>query len=84
MSDDNIRSLSDKRIERLKSKGSYWGLLDEYEILRLKFYYEPEMSKREALRFIELCKYFMQNGHSESFKLSCKYMYDKFMAKCKI
>jgi len=79
---ENLTTLDAARIKRLKIKGNYYSLVDEFEQLRLKFNYEPsKMEKNEAIRFITLCKFFIESGHSESFKLHCKYIYEKYIGK---
>ncbi len=78
---ENLVSIDLARIKRLKMKGHYNSLVDEYEKLRLKFHYEKALLPVEVIRFITLCKFFMENGHSESFKLSCKYLYERYMGQ---
>ena len=78
---ENLVSIDLARIKRMKMRGHYYSLVDEYEKLRLKFHYEKEMDKVEVIRFITLCKFFMENGHSEAFKLSCKYLFEKYMGR---
>lgn len=78
----NLSEIDAARIKRLKVKGHYVTLIDEYEQLRLKFMYEPSaMRQQEAIRFVTLCKFFMENGHSDSFKLHCKYIYERYIGK---
>lgn len=76
---DNVFSLDDAKIQRLKEKGHLSSMLEEFEILRLKLLYDQEMSKQEATKLVTLTKYFMEHGPTEAFKLSCKFMYDKYM-----
>lgn len=79
---DNISELDAARIKRLKVKGHYITLIDEYEQLRIRFSYEPSsLDQKDAIRFVTLCKFFMENGHTESFKLHCKYIYQRYMGK---
>lgn len=75
---DNITNIDDARVRRLKERGHMSSLLEEYEKLRLKFFYDQNMDKIEAMRLVTLCKYFIENGPSESFRLSCKYFYEKY------
>lgn len=75
-----ISSIDDARLKRLHSKGQYFALLERFEVLRLKFVYEPEsLTKDEAINFVTLCKYFIQNGHSEPMRLSAHYIYKKYI-----
>lgn len=67
------------RINRIKKKANLMGLLEEFEMLRLKFFYDKLSDRREATRLVTLCKYFMDSGPTESFRLSCKLFYDKYM-----
>jgi len=76
---NKITHIDDMRIRKLREKGHIQSMIEEYEILRLKFLYEKSMTKQEAVRLVTLCKYFMDNGPSESFRYSCKLMYQKYM-----
>lgn len=78
---DNVLSLDNKRISRLVERGNIYGIIEEYEILRLKLIYDKEISKVEAIRLVTLCKYLMDNGPSEPFRLSCKYLYERYIKK---
>jgi hypothetical protein len=78
---DNITNIDVARIKRLKIKGHYWSLYDEFEKLRLKFFYEKTLTPQEAVRFITLLKYHKENGHSEAFKLNCEYLYKQYCEK---
>lgn len=75
---DNIVDMDDLRVKRLTNRGHYISLLEQFDLLRVKFMYD-QLSKQEALRFVTLCKYFMEHGHSESLKLTCKYIYKRYM-----
>jgi hypothetical protein len=77
---NNVVSIDDGRLKRLADKGHYGSLLERFDILRIKFVYD-DLQKEEAIQFITLCKYFIKNGHSESLRLSCSYMYEKYMRK---
>lgn len=81
MSDDTkkITFLDDKRVDHLTTKGHYLTMIEDFETLRLKLIYDDELSKKEAIRLVTLTKYFLRYGHSEAFKLSCKYLYERFM-----
>lgn len=76
---DNLINIDKAKIQRLKQRGHQTSMLEEFEILRLKLLYDQEMDKKEATRLVLLTKYFMENGPSEAFRLSCKLMYDKYM-----
>jgi hypothetical protein len=78
---NNLRSLDAARVKRLQMKGHMGMLIDDFEKLRLKFYYDKLTDKAEVLRFITLLKYFKENGPTEAFRLSCEYMYDRYCAK---
>ncbi len=67
------------RIKRLKKRANLIGLIEEFEMLRMKFFYDKLEDRREATRLVTLCKYFLENGPTESFRLSCKLFYDKYM-----
>ena len=75
---DNLANLDEKRIEQLAKKGHYFSMLEKFELLRLKFVYNDNMTKREALDFITLLKYFNKYGHSEALKYSCEQMLKKY------
>lgn len=77
--EDKITSIDSKRIDRLMERGHYISMAEEFEVLRLKLLYDDELDQREAIRLVTLCKYFMEYGHSEPFKLSAKYLYERFM-----
>lgn len=78
--EDNVTSLDKGRINRLKRKGHYFSMLERFDVLNVKFIYDS-LNKEEAITFITYCKYFMANGHSESFRLRCFYIYKKYMEK---
>lgn len=75
---ENVANLDDARIRRLQFKGNYFGILEEFEKLRLKFFYD-KLDKEEAINFITYCKYVMENGHSETTRLSAYYLYKKYI-----
>jgi len=72
------------RVKRMKVRGHMMTMLDEYECLRLKFFYDKLHDRQEATRFVTLTKYFMENGPTEAMRLSCKLMYEKYMEKQKL
>lgn len=76
---ENVVNIDEAKIRRLRERGHTGMLLEEYEKLRLKFFYDQAINKDEAKRLVLLCKYFMQYGPTESFRLSCQYMYEKYM-----
>lgn len=75
----NVISLDDKRVERLTQRGHYFTMLEKFELLRLKFVYNDEMTKQEALSFITMCKYFAKYGHSEPFRYSCEQILKRYI-----
>jgi hypothetical protein len=75
---NNVISIDEGRIKRLADKGHYLSILEKFDILRIKFLYN-DLQKEEAIQFVTLCKYFKKHGHSESLKLSCHYMYERYM-----
>mgnify|MGYP001562927635 CR=1 FL=1 len=75
---DNVTNIDEGRIKRLKERGHYVTMLEQFDVLRVKFIYD-QLDKEEATRFITLCKYLKENGHSESLKLTCHYIYQKYM-----
>lgn len=77
----NITNIDEARVRRLKQRGHMMSIVDEFEKLRLKFFYERAMTKVEAMRFVTLCKFLMDNGPTEPFRLSCRYLYEKYMEK---
>ena len=74
----NISNIDDARIKRLVRKGNYYGVLEEFEKLRLKFIYDA-LTKEEAINFITYCKYVMSNGQTEITRLSAYYLYKKYI-----
>lgn len=78
--DINITSIDKGRIKKLKEKGHYFSMLERFDVLQVKFIYDT-LSKEEAIQFITYCKYFMENGHSEAFRLRCFYIHKKYMEK---
>jgi hypothetical protein len=75
---DNITSIDEARLRKLKHKGNYYTMLERFELLRIKFIYDT-LDKEEAVNFVTLLKYFKEFGHSESFRLSCFYLYKKYV-----
>lgn len=73
-----ITNIDEARIMRLGLKGNYNGILEAFEILRLKFIYDT-LDKEESINFITYCKYVMRNGHSEVVRLSAHYLYKKYI-----
>jgi hypothetical protein len=76
----NVVSIDEGRIKKLVDKGHYISLLERFDVLRIKFVYD-DLQREEAINFITLCKYFIKHGHTESLRLSCSYMYKKYMQK---
>lgn len=77
---DNVINIDEGRVKRLKERGHYYTLLEQFDVLRVKFIYD-NLSKDEARNFVTLCKYFKDNGHSESLRLTCQYIYKRYMEK---
>jgi hypothetical protein len=75
---NNVVELDESRIKRLTTKGHYVSMLEQFDILRIKFLYD-QLEKEEAIKFITLCKYFMRYGHNESIRLNCHYIYKKYI-----
>lgn len=76
-----INHIDEARVKRLKTRGHMMSLIEEFETLRVKFFYDKLTDKQEATRFITLVKYFMENGPTEPMRLSCKLMYEKYIEK---
>jgi hypothetical protein len=76
---NNLVSIDSAKIKRLKERGHIGSMLEEFELLRLKLLYEEPMNKQEASKLVTLTKYFMDNGPSEAFRLSCKFLYEKYI-----
>lgn len=79
--DNNIVNIDQGRLKRLKERGHMMTILEEFEKLKLKFFYEKDMSKSEALNFVTLCKFLMENAPSEPYRMSCRYLFEKYMEK---
>lgn len=77
MSENKVKNIDDARLKRLAKKGHYVSLIEEFELLRIKLSYDT-LDKKEAIRFITLTRFLMLNGHSESVRLTCKYLYERF------
>lgn len=75
---NNVFDLDKKRFDRLKGK-PYPMILDEAELLRLKFQSGKLDNHYDAYRFVTLVKYMIQFGHSEAVKFSYQLIYDQFM-----
>lgn len=75
-----ITHIDSMRVKKIKRKGeNYFALVDEFETYRVKFYNKVPLTKKEGIRFVTLCKYFMEHAASESMKTSCKILYDTYM-----
>lgn len=77
---DNVVNIDQGRVKRLKEKGHYFTLLETFDVLRVKFIYD-DLNKDEARNFVTLCKYFKDNGHSEALRLTCFYLYKRYIEK---
>ena len=76
--EEQVTHIDEARIQKLALKGNYYGILEEFEILRLKFIYDT-LTKEESINFITYCKYVMKNGHSEVVRLSAHYLYKRYI-----
>lgn len=74
-----VSNIDNKRIEKLAQHGHYNSMLEQFELLRLKFIYGEEMNKEEGIKFITMAKYFAQYGHSEPFRYSCQLILKKYV-----
>lgn len=77
---DNVVNIDEGRIKRLKERGHYFTLLEQFDVLRVKFIYDS-LTEDEARSFVTLCKYFKENGHSESLRLTCYYIHKRYIEK---
>lgn len=79
--ENKIVHIDQKRFKNLAKK-SYFAILEEYDCLRVKFInsdIDNSMEIKDKIRFITLCKYLIENGHSEALRLSCKFMYERYL-----
>jgi hypothetical protein len=76
---ENLVSLDEAKMRRMKKHGNTYAMVEQFEILRLKLLYDKPMNPEEAHNLVLLTKYFIQNGPSEAFRLSCKLLYEKYM-----
>ena len=76
-----VTHIDEARLKRMKTRGHMMTMLDEFECLRVKFFYDKLHDQKDATRFITLTKYFMENGPTEAMRLSCKLLYEKYMQK---
>lgn len=77
----SVNHIDEARVKRMKTRGHMMTMLEEFEVLRLKFFYDKLTDKQEATRFVTLVKYFMENGPTEPMRLSCRLMYEKYIEK---
>lgn len=77
---DNVINIDEGRIKRLREHGHYFSLLEQFDVLRVRFIYDT-LDEDEARNFVTLCKYFKENGHSESLRLTCYYIYKRYIEK---
>lgn len=77
----NVVEIVDARIQRMRERGHLISMYEEFEILRIKFIYDDLKDRQDAIRFMTLLKYFMENGPSEAMRLNCKYMYERYVKK---
>lgn len=78
---NNVNHIDEARLKKMKTRGHMMSMLEEFEVLRIKFFYDRLTDKQEATRFVTLVKYFMENGPSEAMRLSCRLMYEKYIEK---
>lgn len=76
---NNVISIDVAKIKRMKTHGHLLSMLEEFEILKLKLFYDRLETKEEANRLVLLTKYFIANGPTENFRYSCQLLYDKYM-----
>lgn len=79
--ESTLNHIDEARVKKMKNKGHTMSMLEEFEVLRVKFFYDKLTDRQEATRFVTLVKYFMVNGPSEAMRLSCRLMYEKYMEK---
>lgn len=77
----SVNHIDEARVKRMKTRGHMMTMLEEFEVLRLKFFYDKLTDKQEATRFVTLVKYFMENGPTEPMRLSCRLLYEKYIEK---
>ena len=77
--DKKITHIDKKRLDHLTVNGHYNSMLENFETLRIKLLYDKELTKQEAIMLITLTKYFIRNGHNEAFRLSCEYLYERYI-----
>ena len=75
----NIMHIDEARLRRMSKKGHTLSMLEEYEMLKLKFLYSKLDDRIEAMRLVTLCKYFMEKGPTELIRLSSSLFYDKYI-----
>ena len=73
-----ISNIEDAIIKKMHVKGHYPSMLERFDILRIKFIYD-KLDSEEAKEFILLIKYLKLYGHSESIKLTCHYLWEKYI-----
>ncbi len=76
---ENVVSIDDMKLKRMKQRGNTIAMIEQFEILRLKLLYDQLTDKQEAYQLCLLTKYFMENGPTEPFRMSCKFLYEKYM-----
>lgn len=78
---NNLNYIDQARIKRMKERGHILSMLEEFEILSIKFYHDKLTEKREVIKFITLVKYFAENAPTEALKLRCKFILEKYVDK---
>lgn len=79
--ESEVTHIDQARVKRMKTRGHMMSMLEEFECLRVKFFYDKLDDRKDATRFVTLTKYFMDNGPTEAMRLSCKLLYEKYMQK---
>lgn len=77
----SVNHIDEARVKRMKTRGHMMTMLEEFEVLRLKFFYDKLTDKQEATRFVTLLRYFKQHGPTEAMRLSCQLMLEKYVDK---
>ncbi len=77
--DKNVIDLDRARLKKFKMTGHTSSMMEEFEILRLKLLYDKPLEKDEAIKLVTYIKYFMVNGPTEPYRLTCKFLYEKYV-----
>lgn len=77
----NVNHIDEARVKKMKMRGHMMSMLEEFEVLRIKFFYDKLTDKQEATRFVTLLRYFKDNGPTEAMRLSCQLLLEKYVDK---